>query len=739
MASFKNYNLEIQSRLDQAMEQYKAAESLLHDLEANREAADTVIGLHDSAIKGVKKEMLRLERQMAKDSLKQINNLERAGVRLVDSDYLAGSYVKRLVEKGKLKDGKDDITPDKLNEMDNEKLFNALEQYKKDNLSPIRASLDKAIDAGHQVTETSKEVMNTLKQDGIDLKDAAVAAGIDAKLAANEARLGFMRKTKDLTQGIKHQFDRLNDWRKEHGLTFHDINEALKADRQEYKEKFAERWDGIKDSFNNTVEKVHDSIQEYKDFQAVQQMEAERQMNMRLISIDTQKANYCNEKITKLMHRREKIIGTVNKAILLGNKAANMARETFGYDTKEANLPDVAKSKMYDKKILQLEKERVIALKAAALNTAKNIQITNQEMEYSKTAVERARNQSFRENDNKVIGQIGNVKIERNPFIVNYAKSFKHLNTVDNEKYAVNTTFGQHLKHMFDTDAIENKSSYPDFFGMSEKTFTPITQTLYNIDQLVSDQETKEWIVDVSTDKDNNFDLDKAMSLAIAHKSGIDLNELQDRTADEITSATYDTLDNGTKEQEDFVKGADQYLIAVDKNPDRAIDNIVKDVKSQDDKEIIEAIKNDEFLDVTNKPANLYIVETSAEVNKQIIIEQIEQSLLPEEDQDKDFLDRIRTDASPSYASIDNPSVGFKVFTRPTDALAYADAVKRNTGMDVKAFGTTEMAKNWLTNMSQEAKFGNIGKDNVKDTISKVEINQNAKTVKIKDDDEMEL
>lgn len=77
MANFKNYNSAIQSRLEQAMEQYKAAESLLHDLEANREAADTVIELHDSAIKGVKKEILRLEKQMAKDSLKQINNLEK--------------------------------------------------------------------------------------------------------------------------------------------------------------------------------------------------------------------------------------------------------------------------------------------------------------------------------------------------------------------------------------------------------------------------------------------------------------------------------------------------------------------------------------------------------------------------------------------------------------------------------------------------------------------------------------
>lgn len=429
MANFKNYNSAIQSRLEQAMEQYKAAESLLHDLEANREAADTVIELHDSAIKGVKKEILRLEKQMAKDSLKQINNLEKAGVRLVDSDYLAGSYVTMLVENRKLENYK--IISDNLHSISNEELFNALEQYRKENLSPIKTSLDKAIDAGHQVTETSKEVMHTLKQDGIDLKDAAVAAGIDAKLAANEARLGFMRKTKDLTQGIKHQFDRLNEWRKDHGLTFHDINEALKADRQEYKENFAEKWDGIKDSFNNTVEKVHDSIQEFNDYQAVQQMEAERQMNIRLLSIEGTKAVQCEEQIHKLALRREKIINTVNKAITFGNKTANKVRETLGYDTKEPNIADASKAKMFDKRIIELEKNRVKALTEQAKYIAQNIQITNQEKEYSQKAVEKARNQSFKDNKNQVLGHVGKVTITKNPFhpIQNFKNEHEVVNT----------------------------------------------------------------------------------------------------------------------------------------------------------------------------------------------------------------------------------------------------------------------------------------------------------------------
>ena len=429
MANFKNYNSAIQSRLEQAMEQYKAAESLLHDLEANREAADTVIELHDSAIKGVKKEILRLEKQMAKDSLKQINNLEKAGVRLVDSDYLAGSYVTMLVENRKLENYK--IISDNLHSISNEELFNALEQYRKENLSPIKTSLDKAIDAGHQVTETSKEVIHTLKQDGIDLKDAAVAAGIDAKLAANEARLGFMRKTKDLTQGIKHQFDRLNEWRKDHGLTFHDINEALKADRQEYKENFAEKWDGIKDSFNNTVEKVHDSIQEFNDYQAVQQMEAERQMNIRLLSIESTKAVQCEEQIHKLALRREKIINTVNKAITFGNKTANKVRETLGYDTKEPNIADASKAKMFDKRIIELEKNRVKALTEQAKYIAQNIQITNQEKEYSQKAVEKARNQSFKDNRNQVLGHVGKVTITKNPFhpIQNFKNEHEVVNT----------------------------------------------------------------------------------------------------------------------------------------------------------------------------------------------------------------------------------------------------------------------------------------------------------------------
>ena len=542
MANFKNYNSAIQSRLEQAMEQYKAAESLLHDLEANREAADTVIELHDSAIKGVKKEMLRLEKQMAKDSLKQINNLEKAGVRLVDSDYLAGSYVTMLVKRGVLKEGKDNITLDNLHSISNEKLFNALEQYRKENLSPIKTSLDKAIDAGHQVTETSKEVMNTLKQDGIDLKDAAVAAGIDAKLAANEARLGFMRKTKDLTQEIKHQFDRLNEWRKDHGLTFHDINEALKADRQEYKENFAEKWDGIKDSFNNTVEKVHDSIQEFNDYQAVQQMEAERQMNMRLLSIEGTKAVQCEEQIHKLALRREKIINTVNKAITFGNKTANKVRETLGYDTKEPNIADASKAKMFDKRIIELEKNRVKALTEQAKYIAQNIQITNQEKEYSQKAVEKARNQSFRDNRNQVLGHVGKVTITKNPF--HPIQNFKNEHEVDKAGNLLrrsedrNLNFKNYAKDVVFSEFIKSDKNHLDNKTVA-KTTTPVTQTLYNIDQMIQEQGAKEWIIDVSTDKDKNLDLDKALALAVAYKAGMEVNYLKDQ---DYTLSLHDAL-----------------------------------------------------------------------------------------------------------------------------------------------------------------------------------------------------
>ena len=74
---------------------------------------------------------------------------------MVDSDYLAGSYVTMLVENRILENYK--IISDNLHSISNEELFNALEQYRKENLSPIKTSLDKAIDAGHQVTERMQQ------------------------------------------------------------------------------------------------------------------------------------------------------------------------------------------------------------------------------------------------------------------------------------------------------------------------------------------------------------------------------------------------------------------------------------------------------------------------------------------------------------------------------------------------------------------------------------------------------
>ena len=744
MANFKNYNSAIQSRLEQAMEQYKAAESLLHDLKANREAADTVIELHDSAIKGIKKEMLRLEKQMAKDSLKQINNLEKAGVRLVDSDYLAGSYVTMLVERGVLKDNDKgvDITPDNLDKMDNEKLFNALEQYRKENLSPIKTSLDKAIDAGHQVTETSKEVIQTLKQDGIDLKDAAIAAGIDAKLAANEARLGFMRKTKDLTQGIKHQFDRLNDWRKDHGLTFHDINEALKADRQEYKEKFAEKWDGIKDGFNNAVEKVHDSIQEFNDYQAVQQMEAERQMNMRLMSIEGTKAAQCEEKIHKLALRREKIINTVNKAITFGNKTANKVRETLGYDTKEPNIADASKAKMFDKRILELEKSRTVALKEQAKYIAQNIQITNQEKEYSQKAVEKARNQSFKDNRDRVVGHIGKVTITKNPF--HPMQSLKNNYELDKagtswkQSSDRDLNFKNYSKDIVLSQFIKSSENHLDNRTVA-KTTTPVTQTLYNIDQMIQEQGAKEWIIDVSTDKDNNLDLDKALALTIAYKAGMEIDYFKEQDADTINVSVNSFLDKQSSLKENDQINADKYLDILDADEERAVNEIVKDITKKEDKEVIDVIKSDVFMDKEGKEKNLYLVEIPAKENETILKSMLEQNLMPEDERDNEFLDMIMPSKNPTYASIDDSSVGFKVFSRPSDAIKYVDAVKRNTGMDLKAFGNTEQAKTWLINTAKDAKYQDINEKAVKQETAKVEVNKIDKTLKIKDDDEMEL
>ena len=60
--NLKRYNVDLQSRLSQAKGQHTACESLLKVLLENKEAADTMLHLHDAAIKGCEKEKRKLEK-----------------------------------------------------------------------------------------------------------------------------------------------------------------------------------------------------------------------------------------------------------------------------------------------------------------------------------------------------------------------------------------------------------------------------------------------------------------------------------------------------------------------------------------------------------------------------------------------------------------------------------------------------------------------------------------------------
>ena len=297
------------------------------------------------------------------------------------------------------------------------------------------------------------------------------------------------------------------------------------------------------------------------------------------------------------------------------------------------------------------------------------------------------------------------------------------------KNYAKDVVFSEFIKS--DKNHLDNRTV--------AKTTTPVTQTLYNIDQMIQEQGAKEWIIDVSTGKDNNLDLDKALALAVAYKAGMEVNYLKDQDADTINVSTNDFLEKQSQLKEADEINAYKYLAVLDSNEERAVDEIVKDITKKEDKEVIEAIKTDVFMDKEDKEKNLYLVEIPAKENETILKSMLEQNLMPEDERDNEFLDMIMPSKNPTYASIDNSSVGFKVFSRPSDAIKYVDAVKRNTGMELKAFGNTEQAKTWLINTAKDDKYQDINEKAVKQETAKVEVNKIDKTLKIKNDDEMEL
>ncbi len=268
MAKFKTYNVDLQSRLSQAKGQHTACESLLKVLLENKEAADTMLHLHDAAIKGCEKEKRKLERQMMKDTLKQINNFERAGISIASTDYLAGSFALETLQSIGIVSNEE-----KVKTMTNEDIFKALNEYRNKSLSPVRASIESAISKGNEVKNASKEIIEEIKQNvtkkGNELKE--FLAGIDLKLEANRVKLKFMATTKKLTDPVKESFNRFTEWRKEKGFTVNDISSA---------------------------------VGEFRDYHTIKQLEAERQMNTRLMLIENRKVDRCSENLNLWRQQR---------------------------------------------------------------------------------------------------------------------------------------------------------------------------------------------------------------------------------------------------------------------------------------------------------------------------------------------------------------------------------------------------------------------------------------------------
>ena len=667
MAKFKTYNVDLQSRLSEAKGQHAACESLLKVLLENKEAADTMLHLHDAAIKGCEKEKRKLERQMMKDTLKQINNFERAGISIASTDYLAGSFALETLQSIGIVSNEE-----KVKTMTNEDIFKALNEYRSKSLSPVRASIESAISKGNEVKNASKEIIKEIKQNvtkkGNELKE--FLAGIDLKLEANRVKLKFMMTTKKLTDPVKESFNRFTEWRKEKGFTVNDISETLKADRDEYKEKFAKHWDKIKDEFNQKINDIRSTVGEFRDYHTIKQLEAERQMNTRLMLIENRKVDRCSEKIERLIHRREKVIDAINKAAHFGNQTANKVRETLGYTVKEMSNPDASKAKLLDGKINKLEQERVEAFKEAAKYVLINNELTRMEKEISIEAMNIAREQNV---------------------------SLKKMNSME--------------------------------------------QMIYNIEKMVPEQDIKEFIIEKCT-ADDKLDLDKSMAMTLLYKAGVDIREsenIEDMDANEMLDSVDSVINDKAKEQQNFIKEAEQYIDNIKMYPDKAMDAIAKDVSDKENRKMTEIIKEDVFVDRNEKEVNLYVVEMTPEQNVELLRNTLAQNMLPEDERDKDFIERTMPGNAPAYATFNNSEVSHRVFTKPTEAVKYADAVNRVTGMNIKVFGTTEQAKNWLENTVKEDKYKNMEEKNVrKDVVGVDMINEYDKSIKFKSDDGFE-
>ena len=142
-------------------------------------------------------------------------------------------------------------------------------------------------------------------------------------------------------------------------------------------------------------------------------------------------------------------------------------------------------------------------------------------------------------------------------------------------------------------------------------------------------------------------------------------------------------------------------------------DVLEKDAENQnlEDKEIMDAILDGEIYDVNYDRVNLYIVELTPDQANKLVQAVRTETFKPEEQKDKDFLDKTKTANAPSYADFNGNGKTYKVFRTPSEAVQYSEAIKRAAGIESKLIGNTDVAKRWLNKISEKEKYADVNKD----------------------------
>lgn len=685
----KNEEL-IHDQIRRAMEQYREAENIIQNLQQGIGITKELDKMIEGSIKQAEKELEKIEKELYAKTEEQLKTMEKAGINLSQTPFFKDSFMEATVC------GTMDITPEEAEKLTNEELMNCLHKAK-DEARDAAAEYRHGSEISEEVKRSAKEIEEKAGKE-IDAETA------ENKLTENEAKLTYAREIETDAKELIKDYEPVEQFKKENNLTEKDLSEYFSYSAEKEKN---EKWKALKDEFSKINGKIHKGIADRKAFNQVKHIECERQMNMRILSVKNAAADKCELKIQRLMSIREKIVGTIDKAAHLGNDTANKIRDILGYDTKEMGHFDVDKIKLFDEKIKKIEIIRMKYLKDAAKLVLKNNELTKQEKEISGKMMEKARNRTYKKN----MGVVNRAK----------GQADKDRETVSNE-------------------AARNSVMFRSISGDIKQTgMTSNNQVMYNLNLMVNSKEVREHIINQSRTEENTIDQDKVMALAVLHKAGADIRNENyiNRTAEDVLNESDKIIcqkDNVIKKD---IANMDKYMDNVEKNPEEAIKAIAKDIEAQKEREAAEVIKNDVIIGKDGKEQNLYIVALSPQQAAEIVKCDMEQRTLSS-GRDEDFLNRVDPERNPSYASLSGGQTSYKIFTRPSEAVKFADAVNRVTGMDVKAMGNTQQATQWLTNIAKEGKYSNVDKDTIDKNIIKVQnVDKENKNIKFKDDDEL--